>query len=79
MRYKVGDKVKMKKEEPDFGHNAFLEKTNYILTIKDADECYYEMEEDPIFHYLESSIECLARDYKKDNKIKNRFEILDIR
>ena len=76
MKYKIGDKVKIGKNYPDFGHDAFLSKYNYILTVKDLDDSFYFMEEDN-FWYLESSIESLY--VEKINPIESRFEILDIR
>ncbi len=77
MKYKVGDRVKMKKS--DFGHGAFLSKHNYVLTIKEyVNDNYYFMEEDSYFCYLESSIDSL---YVEEvfEPIENRYEILDLR
>ena len=73
-----GDKVRMEKKEPDFGHNSFFAKYDYVFTIKDFHGCYYCMEEDNSFWYLESSIDSL---YVEEifEPIYSRFEILDIR
>ena len=78
MKYKVGDRVKMKKSDCDFGHDAFFSKHNYVLTIKGyVNDSYYLMEEDS-FCYLESSIDSL---YVEEifEPINDRSEILDLR
>jgi len=77
MKYKVGQKVRIKKSRYDFGHKPFLEKYNYILTIKDLDGSFYFMEEDSSFWYSEPVIEGLY--VEEFNPIESRFEILDIR
>jgi len=76
MKYKIGDKVKMRKGH--FGHDVFYSEHNYVLTIKDYDGYIYLMEEDEFFWYLEASIKGLYVEEIFD-PIENRWDILDIR
>ena len=89
MRYKVGDKVKIKtwgETKKLVNFNSFMEKeveelkTNRILTIKVVNEgCYYAMKESRWF-WNDDMIKCLAKDFKKEiyEPINDRFEILDL-
>ena len=76
MKYKIGDKVKMRKSEFSFGSNSFYEMYNYILTIAEIDGGYYRMEEDLRLWYREYSF----KEYEERTyiPIENRFEILDL-
>ena len=79
MKYKIGDRVKMKKSA--FSNNdSFLREHNYILTIKSYDGRYYQMEEDPFMSYFSSSIEGLEIKEIKEiyDPILTRWEILDL-
>jgi len=52
---------------------------NRILTIKGIDEKFNTYQVQEINGYLtETMIECLAPEYKEEELITNRFEILDL-
>ena len=82
-KYKVGDKVILTMS--DSFHIACVKATNdlpdRVDTIKMLDgygrPCYYV--EEMTYPWFENEIEGLAVDFeKKDQKINNRFEILDL-
>ena len=53
-------------------------KINRILTIKEAKNELYIMEELPFWAWSNKMIECLAKDYIEPEPITSRFEILDL-
>lgn len=53
-------------------------KCNRIVTIRTVGTNQYGIQEMG-FGWTDDMIECLARDYKKQTPITNRFDILDIR
>lgn len=77
MRYKVGDKIKIKKQDI---YDSLIEKelkeNNYILTISRIDNDVYHTEEINTI-WDDEEIVGLVEDLKC-NPIKNRFEILDL-
>ncbi len=82
MKYKVGDKVKIKRNTTLLGYpevvKSYLNKNNYILTIYDVNvekECY-EMDgwQGP---WSEGLIECLYIEPIYE-PVKSRFELLDL-
>ena len=79
MKYKIGDKIKVKKHGHfDMAQKSFYKKNNYILTIKSFDGFYYFMEEDDAFCYPEYCIDGLHIGEEVFNPIESRFEILDL-
>ena len=80
MKYKVGNKVRIRTREDMEEDRLFFNKelANKIVTIKKVCDHYYELEEIG-WGLPEVMIKCLVKDNKELEHIKNRFEILDIR
>ena len=88
MKYKVGDKVKIKYKDY-YGFEcskALMKLIDFTAPIKyiedrpeDKDFHYYNMEEIS-WAWYESDIECLASKYKdpESEPVLSRFEILDL-
>ena len=83
MKYKIGDKVRIKKNYMG-PLNAMIKlkelNTNRVVTIKKVCDYFYYMEEIK-WGWRDEEIECLVsvKDYKEPEPITSRFEILDIR
>jgi len=92
MKYKVGDKVKLKNWEElikEYHHSSsefisYIKKTKFA-TITTARihqslgvNCYNTDNIDK-WLWIDKDIECLAKDYKEPEPIYSRFDILDIR
>lgn len=83
MKYKVGDKVKIKKID---GFHSLVEEyfrknsPERVLTIKKIDKEFspsYLMEEVP-YKWKDKMIECVVEKYKKPKPIESRWDILDL-
>jgi len=80
MKYKIGDKVKIRTREDMEEDRLFFNKelANKIVIIKKVCDHYYELEENS-WGLPEVMIKCLVKDNIKSEYITSRFEILDIR
>ena len=81
MKYKVGDKIKIKEKKFTKGFTSVLKKNNYILTIEaipDMSITHYKTKE--YEHYIHiQHIEKLIETTKEIlDPILSRFEILDL-
>ena len=86
MRYKIGDKVKIKQNNsyhPDA--QKMLAEVDHIMTIKTVLSANYIMETNNIYNrWADDAIEDMNKKGKKKKKIippepiNNRFEILDL-
>jgi len=78
MKYKIGDKIKIKCEEGDSKDKTFVKQNNYITVIIDIYQDYY------LFHksnklWTDNDIEEIYTKPIINKLIKSRFDILDIR
>jgi len=86
MKYKVGDKVKLRKDRlfiPDAEESIKKTNSNRIVTIKEVENTHcpeYYLVKENHFGWTDDMIECLAEEYKEEifEPILSRFELLDI-
>lgn len=81
MKYEIGDRVEIKEEVLYHGRYTnfalnFLEKNNFILTIKEVGKYYIIAEETEILEWTTDQIKCIV--YDPSEIIYDRFEILDL-
>ena len=85
-KYKVGDKVKIKKQHECQAILNIMEKdiknlnTNRIVEIKNISQHFYHMKKIK-WVWTDNMIECLDSEYKEPEifePIESRFEILDL-
>ncbi len=74
MKYKVGDKVKIKEDNYYQPLIPILRKTNWIVTIKRIGEYYYRLEEEADHRWEDSHIEKLVSKAKREI---TRFDLMD--
>ena len=79
MKYKIGDRVKIKKKST-YSPDAItdLKKVNYTVTIKKVEEGYYIMEEISEWGWVDDNIERLIPEVISLFPTTKRFELMDI-
>jgi len=94
MKYKVGDKVKIKTwEEIKKSRSTASWATSFIKYMEEFEKCYsnriveiaeiykqfYKIKGNNYWTWKDDMIECLVEKYKEPGQITSRFDILDIR